>query len=225
MAPSSIMAWLWSPGGLRFLVSGFGHERLGCAAGGRRGPWQCRLPRGRKAEENALDVAVDDGDGFAEGDGGDGGAGVLADAGSVRRASAAACGSEPPRSSTMNWAALCNMRADGSNRGQTSGEHLCFCRQGERDDRGKPAQEAVVVLEDGGDARLLQHDLGDPGPVGIGDAAPRKFAGVSAIPVHQTAAKGGWVEFCKRRGMRCGRVDELEPGACWHAEDSLPSPA
>jgi hypothetical protein len=49
---------------------------------------------------------------------------------------------------------------------------------------------------------------------------------VSAVPAHEAAAEGGRVELGRRRGrVRSGRVDELEPGACWHSEDSLSSPA
>src|SRR5271169_1100970 len=42
----------------------------------------------------------------------------------------------------------------------------------ERQHRGESPQELVVVLDDGCDPRLLEHHLGEPGPVGIVDSAP-----------------------------------------------------
>src|SRR5208282_5542698 len=47
----------------------------------------------------------------------------------------------------------------------------------------------MVIRQDSGDTRLLQHDFGDPDAVGIAARAPGKVAAVRAEPVEQAALK------------------------------------
>ncbi len=53
---------------------------------------------------------------------------------------------------------------------------------GESGPRGESAQPAMVVGDDGGDAGLLAHELGNSDAVRRGMKAPRKRALVMAIP-------------------------------------------
>ena len=69
-------------------------------------------------------------------------------------------------------------------------EHVGLRREGKREDGRKAGEEGGVVLDDGGDAGLLEHDLGDPCAVRVMDASPRKRAGVELIPVREAGAEG-----------------------------------
>jgi hypothetical protein len=63
------------------------------------------------------------------------------------------------------------------------------------------------VLQNRGHARLLQHDLGNPYPVGIAVLAPGKLARVLVVPPEQNAREA--------IGFRGG--DELWFGDCFQA--------
>ena len=73
------------------------------------------------------------------------------------------------------------------------GEDVCLRGEGESDGGGEAPQELLVVGDDGGDSGLLEHDLGDPGAVGIADAAPGQLARMGAVPVHELATQEGRV--------------------------------
>src|SRR5579863_583609 len=45
----------------------------------------------------------------------------------------------------------------------------------------------MVIGQDGSDARLLQHDLGDPDAIGVAAGAPREVAAVFAEPGEKAA--------------------------------------
>ena len=49
-------------------------------------------------------------------------------------------------------------------------------------------EEAFEVGDDGFDARLLEHDFGEPDAIGVARAAPREVAGGGAIPGEEGAA-------------------------------------
>ena len=51
---------------------------------------------------------------------------------------------------------------------------------------GKAVEKTIVVGNDGGDARLLQHHFGDPDAVGVAAGAPRKIAAMLSEPGEQT---------------------------------------
>ena len=63
--------------------------------------------------------------------------------------------------------------------------------------RGESAQPAMVVGDDGGNAGLLAHELGNSDAVGRGMKAPRKRALVVAIPTIE-----------KRQSTMDFRIDE-----------------
>ena len=67
--------------------------------------------------------------------------------------------------------------------------------------RGESAQPAMVVGDDGGNAGLLAHELGNSDAVGRGMKAPRKRALVVAIP--RVEAREGAIDF---------RIDEWTGG-------------
>ena len=58
----------------------------------------------------------------------------------------------------------------------------------------------MIVGQDGGDARLLQHDFRDPDAVGVAAASPRKIAAVHGEPSEQVALK---MRECVRREIGC----------------------
>ena len=47
----------------------------------------------------------------------------------------------------------------------------------------------MVIRDDGGDLRLLKHELGNEDSVGIASPAPREVAAITAIPTQQSATK------------------------------------
>jgi hypothetical protein len=47
---------------------------------------------------------------------------------------------------------------------------------------GETPQPLIIIREDGGDLRLLEHELGDEDSVGIAGAAPGEIAAVLAVP-------------------------------------------
>src|SRR5215470_189266 len=68
-------------------------------------------------------------------------------------------------------------------------EHGAFWSCGEGADVGKFLQEQTIVLENGSDPRLLQHDFGNPDAVRVASCAPWKITAMVAVPGEQGAAK------------------------------------
>src|SRR5438445_111855 len=60
----------------------------------------------------------------------------------------------------------------------------------QRPERREAPQETPVVGDDGPDGRLLKHHLGDPDPVRIPGAPPRKVPAVAPVPAHERADEG-----------------------------------
>jgi hypothetical protein len=56
---------------------------------------------------------------------------------------------------------------------------------------GKPAEPLVIIRDDCGDLRLLEHELGHENCVRISGPAPRKIAPVPKIPTQQATTKFG----------------------------------
>ena len=75
------------------------------------------------------------------------------------------------------------------------GEDFGFGGEGEGEHSGEVSEECLVVVDDGGDAGLLEHDLGEPGAVGVGDVAPGEFAGMGFVPAHELAPEEDGVQF------------------------------
>ncbi len=57
----------------------------------------------------------------------------------------------------------------------------------------------MVVLDDSGDAGLLEHDLGDPRAIGIIDVAPGELPRMGAVPSDQLSPEERSVECCTSR--------------------------
>src|SRR5437762_2432290 len=51
-------------------------------------------------------------------------------------------------------------------------------------------KKKAVVFEHGRDARLLQHNLGNPNAVGVAGFAPREIAAMMVVPMQKHPAKG-----------------------------------
>ena len=66
-------------------------------------------------------------------------------------------------------------------------EHFILWCTGEGFDARKSAEESLVVRSDGGDARLLQHNLRYPDAIGIAARAPGEIALVLAEPGEEAA--------------------------------------
>lgn len=49
------------------------------------------------------------------------------------------------------------------------------------------AEPLIIIRDNGGNCRLLEHELGDKDGVGVSSLAPRKIAAVLAIPAGQRA--------------------------------------
>jgi hypothetical protein len=101
----------------------------------------------------------------------------------------------------MDCAAFCRLRAQ-----------IGFSCGGESEHVWKAGQEALVIGDDGGDARLLKHDLGNPDGVWIAGAAPGKISLVRREPGQQPGAellKFGIGEHL--RGASSWILSECEP--------------
>ena len=152
--------------------------------------------------KHALNVAIDNGDGFSERDARDGRGGVASDAGKLapgfggaREFSFAVMGDEL---GGLMQPAGAMVVAKTAPQGE-NGLFTCF-RQ--IMDGGKALHPARVVIEDGGDASLLEHDLGDPYWIGISrnptiantrqlwaTRAPWEVAAMGVVPSEQRTAE------------------------------------
>jgi hypothetical protein len=197
--------------GAFFAFGGRRDEGLGGAGEAAAGFRGAVFGEAEDAKEDALDVAVEHGDGFAEGDGGDGGCGVLADAGEGAEAVGGARELAVELALNELRGAVEEMGAAVVAEAGPEGEHVVFFGLGEGFEGGKAAQELGVALDDGGDARLLEHDLGEPGGVGVADAAPGELAGVEAIPGEELGAEELGLEG--ERGRRGALRQRLGGGA------------
>jgi hypothetical protein len=57
---------------------------------------------------------------------------------------------------------------------------------------GKPAQPFVVIRDDGGDLRLLEHELGNEDCVRVARAAPRELAAVTTMPAEKRSLESAY---------------------------------
>jgi len=72
-------------------------------------------------------------------------------------------------------------------------KHLIFRSACQRGEIGKRAEPLVIIRYDGGDLRLLEHELGNEDCVRIAGPAPRQIAPVATIPANKRVAKNGKV--------------------------------
>lgn len=135
----------------------------------------------RKAGEDAGDIAVEGGVGELKGDAGDGGGSVVTDAGEfvdlvVSGWKSATFDDGLGGSPEVAGAGIVAEAGPG-------GKDFRLGGAGEVGRGGVAAEEALVIRDDGLDASLLEHDLGDEDRPGVGGAPPWKVAPVSAEPI------------------------------------------
>ena len=142
-----------------------------------------------QAREDAGDIAVEYGERLIVGDAQDSRGGVTPDAGQgqgrferARKFAVVARGDFLCRAMQVARAAVV------AEAGPELQDFFLRCAS-ERFDGGKSFQEAMVVRQDGGDARLLQHDFCDPDAIGVAARAPGEIALVRAEPSEQAAPK------------------------------------
>jgi ribonuclease HIII len=148
-----------------------------------------------EAGEDAGDVGIDDGDGLAEGKGGDCPGGVASEAGEGQERG----GIARERAIVMIEDGLGGLLeiADAVVVAEAfpGFEELRFTGRGEGGDIGKSGEESLepTVLPDCGDGGLLEHDLRDENGVGIGCLPPGVVFAVGIKPPEQGAAEGAGV--------------------------------
>ena len=103
-----------------------------------------------------------------------------------RRSRTGSGGSAPPYSRTMTAAAFFRLRA-----ALPELHAEVVVDGGEGFDGRAGFEKAAVVRDDGLDARLLEHDLGQPDAVGVPGPAPRERTGVFPVPRGDEGDEGG----------------------------------
>ena len=141
-----------------------------------------RFAKIEKPRQNASGVGFDDGDGLIEGKAGNGVRAVFADAGELLHL--VGCPRELSAVSIHNDSrgGVKISRASVIAKTLPRAQHLVFGSPCKRGEIGKRTQPPVIIQDDGGDLRLLQHELGDKYCVRIVGPAPREIAAVTAIP-------------------------------------------
>ena len=194
VAPRSMRAWAKSPGRCAG-TSLAARARISGLASGQR-----RLD-GESPRDHPLDIAVDGSGGTVEGDGGNGGGGIRPDAG------------QGHETRLIGWKAAAQIARDGDGAlvqlarpgvvAQTRpfGQHLIEAGGGEVGNARPAGDEAAEIGRDGGNRGLLQHDLRQPYPVGIGSAAgrgtPGQIAAVAVIPGKQERSESAGGAFTR----------------------------
>ncbi len=138
-----------------------------------------------EASENAGNVAIEDGERDVVGDAQDGSGGVTADArefqGGVEfTGKFSIVLRDDFLGGAVEIASACVIAEAGP-----EFQDACLPGTGQRFHGGEAAQETVEIGQDCGDARLLQHDFGDPDAVGVSAAPPGEIAAVGAEPIEQ----------------------------------------
>lgn len=145
---------------------------------------------GGDAGEDAGDVAVEDRERNIVSDAEDGRRGVAANPGKRERGFQSAWEFAMMASNDFFRRGVEITRATVVTEAGPEAQDFLLRGGGEHVDGGKFFEEAVVIGEDGGNARLLQHDLGDPDAVGVAADAPGEVAAMSAEPGQEFGAKG-----------------------------------
>ena len=71
-------------------------------------------------------------------------------------------------------------------------KHLAFRSPCKRGEIGKRAEPLVIIRDDGGDLRLLEHELGDEDCVRVARAAPREITAVATMPIGECTPKSDY---------------------------------
>src|ERR1700744_1805217 len=167
------------------------YERTTCCA--------LHLRMARYPQEYPFHVAIDYGDALPESDAGYSGTSVFADA--RQRAQLRCCTRQ--HTGALARKKLCGLVQHPCTpvitQARPAREHLRLRRKGQRKHGRKLPQKAFIVLNDCADPRLLQHHLGEPGPVRIADSTPGQLPRMAAIPAHQLATEQGSVQLLSPR--------------------------
>ena len=189
---------------------------LWCELGGepvenRLGRRQRRL-HGAKAGDHALDVAVDDGRRPVMGDGRDRCGGVAPDPGQrpqrglLVRELPVVIGQKPPRAGVQ--VARPRVVAESL----PGVEHLVELGAGQSLEARPALQETLEVAGHHRHRGLLQHDLAEPDPVGVGPGAgrraPGQVAAVAVVPVQQRRRQPGGRFGCRPGHRRARRFTD-----------------
>ena len=141
---------------------------------------------GQQPRQHALDVAVEDRDPLAEAESRDRRCGRAANAGQGLQLLGAGREGTAPLLDHGLGAAMQVARAAVIAQPAPERQHCLLRRGGQGADIGKTLEEARVIAQHGRDLGLLQHDLGQPDPVGIARALPgQAAAAVAALPLDQ----------------------------------------
>ena len=202
-APSSISAWLWSPGDRRFR-----NAAAAASTAAREAPVAGVAGNGVETREDAGDVPVQGRDRNAERDGGDGGGGVRADAregaqllhrtrdGAAPFLHETGRAVEVPRAGVVAEAAP--FRQD-----------VPLLGGRERGDGREAGEEALPARDAGGDGRLLEDRLGDPDGPRVARPAEGKVAALAPVPPEERGAQGRQARRRERRTQSCCGEDRL----------------
>src|SRR5438105_7093118 len=148
---------------------------------------------GEAARDHAFHVAVEDRRALAEREGGDRPGGRAADARQL--GDRLRCSREPARGNLhrrLAQVAAARVVAKAA----PEPEHVVFRGSREAMHVGKAYEKALVVRDDSGDLRLLQHHLGEPDAIGIARALPgQAVAAVPALPGDQLLRETHRVRF------------------------------
>ena len=71
------------------------------------------------------------------------------------------------------------------------GQYSAFGRCGQRPNIWEALEKQPVMFEDGRDASLLQHDLGEPDVVRISGSSPWQVATIVIVPAQQSSPECG----------------------------------
>ena len=152
-----------------------------------------RLADSEQPADDALDIAIDRAGRRIEGDRGDGGGGVIADAGQraqlrFARRKCAAVMINHRTSAGVQVASARVVTETGPNF-----EYVAERRGCERAHVGPASQEFCVIWRDRPHGRLLQHDLGQPNAVGVGPLAARRSPGQDPTMAVVPGEQSGWL--------------------------------
>jgi len=144
-----------------------------------------------KPTQHPQDIAVDNHAGLVESDTGDRRGSIIADPGqpaeqAVVIGKRAALDDLAGRGAQVAGPGVIAQAAPGS-------EQFGFAGFGQRRHRGEAFQETLVVGNDHGDARLLEHDFRDPDAIGITRPAPRQRPAGALVPLPEAVANGALV--------------------------------
>ncbi len=140
------------------------------------------------ARQHAIDIAVHDGRRQPEGDGADGGGGIVPDP--LQRTDAVQGVGKTTRRHDLPRRGMQVPRPAVVAEALPKTQHLVLARRGERAHVRPGGHEALPVSLSLGNARLLENDLAQPDGIRVPRAAPGQVAPVGIIPGQDGLGKG-----------------------------------